>query len=148
VAAARYVAPSGDHPDGVLADVEEDTAEEAVHAYGQLVRAALGPAATMAIATVAPQSAAGRAFPFATAALSWDAIVPMDYWHAQPRAYTPAEVYAYVRKSVAEVRARTRPDMPVAVLGQMFTFYPGGTDDNGSPNAAEILAAAAAARSA
>jgi len=123
VAAARYVAPSGDHPDGVLADVEEDTAEEAVHAYGQLVRAALGPAATMAI-------------------------VPMDYWHAQPRAYTPAEVYAYVRKSVAEVRARTRPDMPVAVLGQMFTFYPGGTDDNGSPNAAEILAAAAAARSA
>ncbi len=106
VAAARYRAPSGDRPDGVLADIEENVAEGTVHAYGQIVRAALGPAAPMAIAAVPPQSSAGRAFPFATAALSWDAIVPMDYWHAQRRAYGPAEVYAYVRDSVTQIRAR------------------------------------------
>jgi len=143
LAAARYTAPSGDRPDGLLADVEENTNEAAVRAYGQVLRATLGPDATMAIATYPPQWADGRAYPFATAALSWNAIVPMDYWHLRRRAYSAAEVYAFVRDSVVMIRARTRPDMPVEVLGQMFDLQQSGVN---SPGAAEILACAAAAR--
>jgi len=143
VSAARYTAPSGDRPDGLLADVENNMNEGAVRAYGQVLRATLGPAALMAIATFPPQWLAGRTYPFATAALSWNAVVPMDYWHLRRRAYTAAEAYDFVRESVTLIRARTRPDMPVEVLGQMFDIYQSGAN---SPSAAEILACAAAAR--
>ncbi len=145
IAAARYVAPSGDRPDGLIADVEENMGEGAVHAYGQLLRAALGSGTLMAIATYPPQSLPGAAYPFASAALSWDAIVPMDYWHTSPRRYSPAEVYRYVRESVAGIRARTRPAMPVAVIGQMFDAFSAAPTPQ-TPGAAEILACAAAAR--
>jgi len=145
VAAARYAAPSGDRPDGLLADVEENMGEGAVHVYGQLLRAALGPGALMAIATYPPQSLPGATYPFASAALSWDVIVPMDYWHTSPRRYSAAEVYQYVRESVAEIRARTRSAMPVAVIGQMFDIFSEQPLQN-TPGAAEILACAAAAR--
>jgi len=145
VAAVRYVAPSGDRPDGLLADVEENMDEGAVHAYGQLLRAALGSRTLLAIATYPPQALPGAAYPFASAALNWDAIVPMDYWHTSARRYSPAEVYQYVRESVAGIRARTRPAMPVAVIGQMFDAFSDRSTAQ-APSAAEILACAAAAR--
>src|SRR5919204_6364220 len=63
VAAARYVAPSGDRPDGLLADVEENMAEGTVRAYGEILRALLGPNELMAIATYPPQSRHGRTYP-------------------------------------------------------------------------------------
>jgi hypothetical protein len=143
--AARYVAPSGDRPDGLVADVEENMSEGAVRAYGQILRATLGPRALMAVATYPPQWAAGRSYPFATVALSWDVIVPMDYWHVQRRAYTPAEVYKFVRDGVRLIRAQTRPDEPAEVLGQTFDVFQSGVN---SPSAAEIAACARAARDA
>ncbi len=143
VAAATYTTPSGDRPDGLLADVEENTGEGAVRAYGAILRATLGPDEPMAIATFPPQWSGGRAYPFATAALSWDAIVPMDYWRLRRRPYSAAEVYRFVRDSVTLIKARTRPDEPVEVLGQMFDLYRTGAN---SPGAAEIAACAAAAR--
>ena len=100
LAAASYVAPSGDQPDGLVADVEEVTDEGTVRAYGQVLRALLGPHEPMAIATFPPQSVPGSTYPFATAALSWNAIVPMDYWHLRLRAYSSGEAYRYVRASV------------------------------------------------
>jgi hypothetical protein len=143
VAAARYVAPSGDQPDGLLTDVEEFTDEGSVRAYGQVLRALLGPDEPMAIATFPPQSVPGRTYPFATVALSWNAIVPMDYWHLQIRPYSADEAYRYVRDSVRLIRAATRTDEPVEVLGQTFDWYQTGVN---SPSAAEIAACAAAAR--
>jgi hypothetical protein len=145
VAAARYVAPSGDRMDGLLADVEETMAEGTMRAYGQVLRALLGPDELMAIATFPPQEHKGQTYPFATAALSWNVIVPMDYWHLQSRVYSVAEVYQFVRESVQLIRARTRADEPVEVLGQMFTP---GQEGAGGPSAAEIAACAAAARDA
>lgn len=141
-AAARYVAPSGDRPDGLLADVEEDMAEGTVRAYGQVLRAMLGPNQLMAIATYPPQSGPGRGYPYATAALSWNAIVPMDYWHLSRRAYSPDEAYRYVSASMRQIRALTRPDEPIEVLGQMFDPYQSGVNN---PSAAEIAACARAA---
>src|SRR5256714_2981189 len=143
VAAARYVAPRGDRTDGLLADVEETLAEGTVRAYGQVLRALLGPNELMAIATFPPQAHKGQTYPLATAALSWNVIVPMDYWHVQSRAYSAAEVYQFVRESVQLIRAQTRADEPVEVLGQMFDPYRDGAN---SPGAAEIAACAAAAR--
>ncbi len=143
VAAATLTAPTGDRPDGLVADVEQNMAEPAVRAYGQILRAMLGPDEPMAIATYPPQWAAGRAYPFATAALSWNVIVPMDYWHLYRRAYSPAEVYNFVSQGVRTIRAATRPDQPVEVLGQMFDVRQSGVN---SPAAAEVAAAAAAAR--
>jgi len=143
VAAATLTAPSGDRPDGLVADVEENMAEPTVRAYGQILRAMLGPDEPMAIATYPPQWAAGRAYPFATAALSWNVIVPMDYWHLYRRAYSAAEVYNFVSQGVRTIRAATRPGEPIEVLGQMFDARQSGVN---SPVAAEVSAAAAAAR--
>lgn len=143
LAAARYVAPSGDRPDGLLADVEDNMSGPVVDAYGGILRAALGPRALMAVATFPPQSFFGQAYPFAVVARDWDVIVPMDYWHELRRAYTPGEVYDYVRRSVALIRTRTRPDMPVEVLGQTFDRFESGVN---SPSGAEIAACIAAAR--
>ncbi len=142
-AAATLTAPTGDRPDGLVADVEENMAEPAVRAYGQILRAMLGPDEPMAIATYPPQWAAGRTYPFATAALSWNVIVPMDYWRLYHRAYSAAEVYNFVSQGVRSIRAATRPDQPVEVLGQMFDVRQSGVN---SPAAAEVSAAATAAR--
>lgn len=145
VATARYVAPTGDRPDGLVADVETNMDEAAVRAYGQVLRAMLGPDRLMAIATYPPQSEPGAAYPFATAALSWNAIVPMDYWHLGRRAYTPGEAYRYVYDSVRLIRARAGASVPVEVLGQMFDPYESGVNN---PSAAEIAACARAAHDA
>lgn len=145
MAAARYVAPSGDRPDGLLADVEENMAEGTVRAYGQVLRAMLGPDQLMAVATYPPQSGPGATYPFATVALSWDAIVPMDYWHLRRRAYNAGEAYQYVRDSVRMIRAQTNAGEPVEVLGQMFDPFESGVN---YPGATEITACAAAARDA
>ena len=144
LAAARYVSPGGDRPDGIVADVEQNMGEPYVRAYGQVLRARLGPKVLMAVSTYPPQSYWGRRYPFATVARSWDLVVPQDYWHLQDRTYGAGEVYRYVAASIAAVRARAgSPHLPVEVLGQMFDFY---QDGRGSPAGPEILAALRAAR--
>src|SRR5205823_4297573 len=102
--------------------------EGAVRAYGQVLRGLLGPDELMAIATYPPQWHHGQTYPFATAALSWNVIVPMDYWHVQRRSYSVAEVYRFVQESVQAIRAQTRADQPVEVLGQMFDPYQDGAN--------------------
>ena len=141
---ARYVAPSGDRPDGIMADVEQNMQEPYVRAYSQILRAELGPGVLMALTTYAPQTYWGRLYPFRTVAQSWDVVVPQDYWHALHRAYTADQAYKFVADSITLVRtAAHAPHLPVEVLGQMFDLYQDGT---GFPSAAEIQAAIRAAR--
>ncbi len=142
LAASREMAPGGDRPDGVVADVEENRGESAVRAYGQLLRAMLGPNRPLAIATYPPQWAAGTTYPFATVALTWNVIIPMDYWHLRPGPYKAATVYSFVAESIRLIRAATSPTEPIAVLGQMFDLQNSGRD---SPTTPEIAAAGAAA---
>lgn len=143
LAAARATAPGGDKIDGLVADVEENMSEVAVRAYGQLLRATLGPNVPLAIATYPPQWAAGKTYPFATAALTWNVIIPMDYWHLRSGPYSAATVYSFVAESINRIRAVTSPTEPIEVLGQMFDLQNSGRN---SPTAPEIAAAAAAAR--
>ena len=142
--AARYVAPSGDRPDGLVADIEQNMQDPFVRAYSQIVRARLGPHVLMAAATYPPQSYWGGRYPFRTVARSWDVILPMDYWHVRPHAYSASDVYQYVQRSIQDIRkASGRPTVPIEVLGQMFDVYGNGRH---SPSAAEIAAAIRAAR--
>jgi hypothetical protein len=143
-AAARYVAPSGDRPDGLIADVEQNMQEPYVRAYGQIVRARLGPKVLMMVATYPPQSAPGKVYPFRTVARTWDVIVPMDYWNVARRPYSEAEAYSYVSQSIIGVRKATGiADEPIEVLGQMFDAF---GDGRHSPTLAEIRGSLRAAR--
>jgi hypothetical protein len=144
VAAARYRAPSGDRPDGVLADLEENMREADVRAYSQVTRALLRGNQPMGIATFPPQQGPGKSYPFRTVARSWDVIVPMDYWHTQHRAYSEAESYDFVARSITLIRAASgNPRQAVAPLGQAYNKWEDGVD---SPSAAEIRGAMRAAR--
>jgi hypothetical protein len=144
IAAARYRAPSGDRPDGVLADLEENMREADVRAYSQVTRALLGGNQPMGIATFPPQQGPGKSYPFRTVARSWDVIVPMDYWHLQHRRYTEAESYDFVARSITLIRAALgKPHQAVAPIGQAYNKWEDGVD---SPSAAEIRGAMRAAR--
>jgi hypothetical protein len=142
---ARYVTPSGDRPDGLAADVEQQMGEPYVRAYSQILRARLGLRVLMAIATYPPQTSLGRVYPFQTVARSWDLIVPMDYWHVARRSYSESEAYRYVATSITDIQQLSgNPAVPVEVLGQMFDVY---GDGQHSPSAAEIRGAIRAALS-
>jgi hypothetical protein len=144
VAAARYRAPSGDRPDGVIADLEENMREADVRAYSQVTRALLGGDQPMGICTYPPQEGPGKTYPFRTVARSWDVIVPMDYWHTSHRRYTEADSYAFVARSLALIRAASgQPGQAVAPLGQAYNKWEDGVD---SPSAAETRGAILAAR--
>jgi hypothetical protein len=143
VQAARYAAPSGDHPDGIMADVEQNMHEPYVRAYSQIVRARLGPTELMAITTYAPQSYWGLRFPFSTLAPSWDVIAPQDYWHTDTGAYSGADAARYVTASIHGIRRVIGlAKMAIDVIGQMFDVYQSGYN---SPSAAEIISALHAA---
>jgi hypothetical protein len=144
LAAARYVTPSGERPDGLAADVEQNMAQAAVRAYGQIVRARLGPHVPMAIAVYPPQSYWGKNFPYRVAAQSWDVIAPMDYWHVTRRPYSQKEAAAYVAASIDGIRAATgSPAIIVEPVGQMYDAFSNGRQ---SPTAAEIRGAIGAAQ--
>jgi hypothetical protein len=146
VRTASYVAPSGDRPDGIMADVEQNMREPYVRAYSQVLRAQLGPDRLMAISTYAPQTYWGRIYPFRTVARSWDLVVPQDYWHSAHQAYSADQAYQFVADSIRMVRAAAHsPRLPVEALGQMFDIYQDGT---GFPTNAEIRAAIRAAHDA
>jgi len=144
VQAARFRAPSGDLPDGVVADVEENMAEPDVRTYGQVVRALLGPNVFMGAAVYPPQSGPGKAYPYATVARSWDALMPMDYWHTSQRSYTEQQSYTYVAHSIAAIRRLSGvSDLSVEPVGQAFNIWENGLD---TPTAAEVRGAVRAAR--
>jgi hypothetical protein len=144
VQTARYVAPSGDRPDGIMADVEQNMGEPYVRAYSQVLRARLGPDMLMTISTYPPQTYWGRIYPFRTVARSWDLVAPQDYWHSAHHAYTADQAYRFVADSITMIRAAAHaPHLPVEATGQMFDIYQDGI---GFPTAAEIRAAIRAAR--
>ena len=142
--AADFVATTGDRPDGIAADVEQNMQEPYVRAYSQILRARLGAHALMIIAAYPPQSYWGELFPFRLAMQSWNVAAPMDYWDVSRTRRSESEAYDYVATSIAGIRAATRdPATPVEPVGQMFDVY---GDGRHSPTSAEILGAIHAAQ--
>jgi hypothetical protein len=147
--AARHVAPSGDRVDGLGVDVEENLDEDAVRAYGQVLRATVGPDTLLIAITYQPQIASGRRTPFPALAESFNVIAPMSYWHTRNVRHTYQDAYGYVVESVRLIRERVgRRDVPVAILGQTFDWFSRNEIGPGNPSGDEIRGALQAARDA
>ncbi|MBF6589206.1 MAG: hypothetical protein IVW57_01585 [Ktedonobacterales bacterium] len=148
---ASYRTPSGDRPDGIATDVEETMDSGSVYAYGQLLRALLGPDELLVDAAYHPFARAG--YPYSSIAASWNVLAPMDYWHSrQGRTYGDNEVTRFVTTSIQTVRAAmgaagaTMP-LPIEELGQTYDMYSNdGTGAYDAPTGAEITADMRAAR--
>jgi hypothetical protein len=149
VRAARHVTPGGDSPDGIGVDIEENLDEPAVRAFGQLLRASVGPGRLLVALTFQPQHPQGQRTPFGAIAESFDVVAPMSYWHLRDAPYSEGAAYAYVAESVRLIRERTgRPDLPVAVLGQTFDWFTRNDIGAGNPTADELRGAMQGARDA
>jgi hypothetical protein len=141
---ASYRTPGGLALDGLTADIEEQLVPENVQAFGELLRQALGDDALLVATVYPPDSWAGSLYPWRALGASWSAVAPMAYWGAPE---SPADVYAYSQRALADVRARAgRPDLPVEMLGQLFALGQPRLLGPGSPSADEVVAAASAAR--
>jgi hypothetical protein len=142
--AARFVATTGDRPDGIAADVEQNMEEPYVRAYSQVLRASLGPRALMIIAVYPPQSYWGERFPYSVAMQSWDVAAPMDYWDVGRTRVSESAAYDYIAASITGIRAATLdPVTPVEPVGQMFDVF---GDGRHSPTNAEVRGAIRAAQ--
>jgi hypothetical protein len=144
--AARYVTPDGHRPAALAADVEENMTLNEVQAYGQLVRGMLGDDHPMIVATYPPEMAAGRTYPFAAVAKSWNVIAPMDYYRRPGRAYTTHEAHGYVARSIQLIRERAGRPVSIAPIGQAYGMqWPNETGPT-NPSGDETVAMMRAAR--
>jgi hypothetical protein len=145
--ALRHTTPSGDRPDALGVDLEENLDEVANRAFAQLLRANAGPDACLAALVYQPQLASGRQTPYAALAESFNVLLPMAYWHGRPIRYSRQDAYAYVAEAVQGVRARVgRPDLPVAVIGQTFEWFARNEIGPNNPTFDEVRGAIEAAR--
>lgn len=142
---ADYVTPSGDHADGIAADVEEMDDSARVYTYGQLIRALLGPDTLLVAAVYHPYAQAF--YPYAAIAASWNVIAPMDYWHSRAHhSYSPDDVARFVGGSIMTIRAAmaalgTDAMLPIEELGQTYDMYSADfTGAADAPTAAEMNA--------
>jgi hypothetical protein len=147
---ARYRTPDGLALDGLTADIEETLVAENVQAYGELLRHHLGDDYLMVATTYPPESWFAPRYPWPALARSWNAVAPMAYWRQmESRPFTASEVYAYTQRNLAKLHALIgRTDMPLEMLGQLFEMGRPLLLGPDPPTAAEVEAAAAAARDA
>lgn len=135
---ATYRAPNGDRVDGIAADIEEVTTEQAVYTYGQMLRTLLGPDELMVASVFHPLTHA--AYPYPAIAAFWNVATPMDYWHGRhDHAYTATEVQRFLTTSLTTVRAALGANTPIEETGQSYDMFTddgvGGTD---APTPAEL----------
>src|SRR5207245_676261 len=78
---ATYRTPTGERPDGLVCDLEENATSGNVYAYGQVLRGILGPDTLLVAAVFHPFTRAG--YPYGAVAASWNVLAPMDYWHSR-----------------------------------------------------------------
>jgi hypothetical protein len=121
-----YVTPTGHRIDAFSADIETGSegvalTAEAAAAYGAALRALVGPSYPL-IATV-PRPSPKRAFPFAEATASFDAIAPMVYWQNRDPATD-------VAGAIAALAPFGKPILPV---GQAYNGGPEGGPDRDPP---------------
>ncbi|HEY7984103.1 MAG TPA: hypothetical protein VID73_08045 [Ktedonobacterales bacterium] len=139
---AGYHTPTHDSVDGIATDVEEHTTASAVYAYGQVVRALVGPDMPMVAIVLHPLSHSG--YPYAAIATSWNVISPMNYWYSDvARPYSAADTVRFVTTSLITIRAAVGPAMPIEELGQTYVEdhrYGDGVAPANAPTADETIA--------
>jgi hypothetical protein len=139
---ATYRTPTHDSVDGVATDVEEITTASAVYAYGQVVRALIGPDVPLVAIVMHPLSHSG--YPYAAIATSWNVIAPMNYWYSDvSRPYSAADTERFVTTSITTIRAAVGPAMPIEEFGQTYVEdhrYGDGVAPANAPTADETVA--------
>ncbi|MBA3823178.1 MAG: hypothetical protein H0X24_04625 [Ktedonobacterales bacterium] len=137
-AVANYHTPTGDHVDGIGADVEETTDAPAVFAYGQVLRQMVGPQFPLVITTYSPHARAS--YPFPEAAASFNVIAPQDYWHyTATGTFDGQSARALLTVSVLGIRAELGGKaFPIEENGQMYDMFTYGEPGGSEPSAAEI----------
>jgi hypothetical protein len=145
---ATYRTPAHERVDGVATDIEENTTASAVYAYGQVVRALIGPNVPLVAIVLHPLSHAG--YPYAAIAASWNVISPMNYWYSDvSRPYSAADTVRFVTTSIVTLRAAVGPAMPIEELGQTYVDDPhfgDGVAPANAPTEEETVADLEAAR--
>lgn len=146
--AIRYSTPDGHRIDALAADIEENTAADEVHAYGQLVRALAGDDVPLIVATYPPQMDRGRTYPFAVVARTWNVIAPMDYYRSPSRRWSAADAARYITTSIQGIREMAGRSVAVAPIGQAYGIgWPNETGPT-NPTAEETRAMLRAAKEA
>ncbi len=141
---AAYVAPTGDKPDGIAADIEENLSPSAVGTYAAAVRQALGPSGVFIAVTYPPIY--HEDYPFAALAPYVTLYAPMDYWHYQAVSEDFTTAYQYVHETVGLIRQLSGlPSVPVSVIGQTYDMFSAGAKGVFSPTPLELQAAFQAA---
>lgn len=142
----NYRTPSGDHIDGIAADIEENMSSPRVYAYGQVLRQIVGPDTVMVAATY--NASALPQYPFPEVAASFNVIAPMDYWHSDSKTtYTPPDSATLLLTTIAAIRyALGGKNFPIEELGQTYdmfsgNFSPDGTEPTGAEITFDMLAA-------
>ncbi len=141
---ATYVAPTGDKPDGIAADIEENLSPTAVGSYAAAVRQALGPGGVFIAVTYPPIY--HENYPFAALAPYVTLYAPMDYWHYEAISEDFTTAYQYVHDTVGLIRQLSGlPNVPVSVIGQTYDMFSSGAKGVFSPTPLELQAAFQAA---
>ena len=142
---ATYTTPSGDRADGIATDVEAVDDSASVYAYGQLVRALLGPNELLVDAAFHPY--AQTYYPYSAIATSWNVIAPMDYWHSRANhLYSQDDVHRFLANSLITIQAAMTvggdvTPLPIEELGQTYDMYTDdGTGARDAPTGPEITA--------
>jgi hypothetical protein len=145
---ATYATPTHERVDGVATDIEENIAASAVYAYGQVVRALIGPDMPLIAIVLHPLSHAG--YPYGAIAASWNVISPMNYWYSDvARPYSAVDTVRFVMTSIVTIRAAVGPAMPIEELGQTYVEdqrYADGVAPANAPTEEETVADFDAAR--
>jgi hypothetical protein len=117
IEAARFRTPSGERLDAIAPNLEKNLHKEAVEAYSQALRDALGAGYPMVAVVYSPLNRAPQVAitPWKTLDRYYDVIAPMAYWNGR---YQTIDAYTYTRKTVERIRELTgRPDVEVHVIG-------------------------------
>ncbi len=140
----NYTAPTGDKPDGIAADIEENISASAVGSYAQAVRQALGPQGVLIAVTYPPIY--HENYPYAALAPYVTAYAPMDYWHYQALSENFLAAYNYVYQTVGLIHQLSgNASIPVSVIAQAYDMFSKGEQGIFSPTEFEEEAAFQAA---
>jgi hypothetical protein len=142
-----YRTPSGDHADGLAADIEEITTPPVVYTYGQVVRQMAGPDMLLVATTYNP--IARPDYPYPEIAASFNVMAPQDYWHNNTQeTFTAQSPRSLLTVSVTAIRAELGGvDYPIEELGQMYDmfnvydFTPRGNEPSGAEITGDMQAA-------
>lgn len=147
---ATFTTSTGESPDALAVDMEENLTPANISAFSEGVRQVLGNSYPLIAVIYPPQSGPGQEYPsmYAAAAQGFNVLAPMDYWHSTPDAYTPQQAASYVTQSIQMIDSLSNnPTIPITIIGQAYNMFPSDSSALCSPSGAEESAAMQAAKS-